>query len=569
MEQNYDVSSHPLSKKFLKKKTEQDYSVIITEMTILERVLKFFYTLFTKEKLLDFYIYCGMKHIEHKLSKNSLTWYHKEQKSLDIEFADTLFHLVRSLDVLAPLMTDVMFESKTPQDNNQIPQMIEVIFHAIHTRQSIQTYTFSELRLINLFQGVSPSDILYKKESCVQEYLDQISPEEWNRIDRKYSDLIGMIRLIDLPLLEFLRRFSFDISIHADLRDVSWNFVTITAVDSYLEMLYDVIDNLSFTKDDIEIIKSLNTSNKFLNNPSSSLNAQDIVFACEEFIDALHKFKKDDTLYYLLCLSKKNPVFSSSNNNFSYSIEEKFSNTLKKRVYSASNILIENIFVKKNQELLELIVLKKHESFIDFGVYNIDNNKKIERISSEKLNHVFVITAIYVFVLDIAQPWLKNFLGFLMVNAEFTDKSSIAVLESIYKKMNKFLIKFDSFFQETAIKSPSSNRLQKFLDINNNKLTDDQVRLLKIFLDSMNSQATILVSLFNELISEFIGFIESLSQEFKAENQKFITNILAIKKLMNKSEFIKIHDFYVFCQNVKRLIELESLLNMSRNSKED
>ncbi|MGL4388153.1 MAG: hypothetical protein ACRCTJ_02010, partial [Brevinema sp.] len=548
---------------------EYNFSSIVEEMTPWERILRLFYSLFRKEQLLEFYLHCGIKHIEHKLTTNA-SWYDEEHKALDITFADTLFHLVRSLDVLSPLIKSMILNNPPPTNppNKQIPEIIEVVFYSIYKSQSIQSYPFSEIKMMNLFQGVPPSQMLHKKDHCVRDYIDSITEHDWGYIDIKYSNLIGVARLIELPLMDFLRRFAFDVSIHSASK-ISWDLVTISAVDSYLEMLYKVVDSFSLSRDYVDIIKSLNTSNKSLFDPSFPLTSQQISLAWDELVIALEKFKADDTLYNLLCISKKHPLISKENHPVTFSLREKFCSTLKKRVYSTSDTVIKNIFLRKIEDLMALIVLQKHYTFIPFGVYSIDNHKRIEKISSENLMHAFVLTSIYVFVYDSVQPWLKSFLGFLMVNAEFSDPESITILETLYKKTTKFMLKFHSFSQEVATKSPVSKRMQQFLDANNSKLTDEQVRILKMFIDSMNSQAGVLVSQFEDLIGVLAPFLGSVSNELQQEHQNFIPNVLAIKKLMNRGEIVRISNFYIFCQNVERLIQLEEQLNMLKKSKED
>ncbi|MGL4394349.1 MAG: hypothetical protein ACRCS8_03900 [Brevinema sp.] len=552
-----------------------DFSIIIDEMNVWERLVRLFYSLFRKDQLLEFYTHCGLKHIENKFIRNSSSWYNQEHKALDVAFADTLFHLVRSLDVLAPILKPMILSNNSNSAHaattKETPEMIEVVFHSIHTGQSIQSYPFSAMKMQTLFEGVPTSQILKKKDHFVQEYIDTISQNEWIRMDIKYSNLMGVVRLMELPLLDFLRRFAFDVEIHSKEK-MYWDLVTISAVDFYLETLFNVVDSFDLSRNDTEVILSLQESQKFLfelQNPATPLTNEEILIAWNELIDSLDKLKEEDTLYSLLCLAKKQPLLPREENSGVFSIKDRFCTVLRKRVSSTSNTVIKNILSKKIDSLLGTIILQKHHIAVPWGVYNIDNHKKIQRISNERLTHVFGLSAIYVFYFDSAQSWLKSFLGFLMVNAEFADPKQIDKLEQLYKKLNKFMVKFHSFTQEFAPKSPVSKRMQAFLDGTNTQLTDEQVRILKMFIDSKNSQSGVMISQFNELLTALIPFMVSVTEEIQHESQKFIPNILAVKKMFNKGEADRIIDFTGFCQNTERLIELEYQLNTLKNLKED
>lgn len=537
-----------------------DFSTIINDMSISEHIIRLFFSFLNKKRLLDFYLSCGIKHIEDQLYINAPRWYNKEHKALDISFAHNLFKFTKALDVLAPIINTMILNPNSIKIKNpNIPKVEEVVFHALYTSQSIQTYPFSELKLINLFQGVPISQVLQKKQNCVQDYLHHINNEAWEYVDRKYSSLVYLSRLTDQPLMEFLRRFSFNIALSMDYKEPEWDIVTIFAVDSYLENLYNIIQHIEFDKNDIEIVRALHASNKFLYNPESTISTTDIVRASEDLIQVIQEFKFQGTLHKLLCLSKKNPMILEKDNDIvPYSIKEKFCSALQKRVSSTSDILIDNIFSKKIEECLNVILLERHRHLISFGVYNIENNKKIEKISSEKLDHVFVISAIYVFSYYYAIPWLKSFLGFLMVNAEFKDSSSIVKLESAYKHISKFLLKFNSFSEELSTKAPASKRMQNFLDTNDMLLSEDKIRVLKIFIDSMNSQAEILSALFKEFIDDLTDFMLKTTDALNSESDEFITNVSFVKKMMDSSLLPKINDFCTFGQNTERLISLET-----------
>ncbi|MGL4367057.1 MAG: hypothetical protein ACRCTQ_02070 [Brevinemataceae bacterium] len=531
---------------------------ISVKMSFWEHIVRIFLFLTKSSKLKLFYFKCSLKHLEQEFSELHPDWYHSSTKELQPEFAHILFKLAKGMFILGPILKATIINSefnKIQIQKNPLP--VEMIFHTLYTKELLQAYPFTFQNLCKNQDSDLGVPFQNKEQKLVENYLEQISIEEIDQINHLYSRFIYFSRLLNVPLLDFSKRFNHAVNFTSlSVNDEQWKPVTISALTHYLNLLYKAVNNVDLIRSDFDTMRLLNLLYQEC-YPQASIISEDILRkAWNNVLNVITLFQTKDALLKLLRISSQNVFLSVPKDRSEYVLFPFFTTALNERMKGMSIVFLRDMTVYKIDSIMQKIFPNINMKTLGIGFYSMDNREKFVRLGIHGFRYIEKIVLIEYFIQQFARGVLKPIASFVLFNAKFVHSKDHDLIEIAYKKLSKFHEQFDIFINEVNHDAPIGNKISAIIQQTDDKPIANSNERLKIFVSSIDSQAQTIVKDFSTIIAQISYLISKIVNSLSKNSTDFIENIQVLKAFLDDDLIAVLNHSLEFCDDYA---ELESL----------
>lgn len=530
------------------------YSHVISLLTLWEKIVHQFIKLIRKNKLTEFYQICELKQVLNNAIKGVPYWYGNNGQVLSDGFAQNLFYLLKSAHRIYPLLEQTIYNLdaaivKIQKD----PLMLEVIYHSFYKHESLSEYPFS-FHLLS--QDITIKDVAHFREKILSKihfYLNDISDTDSEKIDLQYSNWMAFSKIYDVVLLDFLKRFYFHISVETDEYVPSHcTEVTITAVRKYIEKLYLLISSVEMEEEELTVLLVLNASLKEQGS-SVALTEVEIREIWEGLKNSILLFKINNNLFNTLCLSYNNPNITIAGSKKIISIKDIFSEILYKRVLGLSDILVKETIGDQIHEVIQELV-DSYLIHIDTGIYTVETGDRLIALGSKGFPYIYLISLMK-HLIDHLNNWVISFLKLSVINVHFCQFSDFESVNQFLKKIGVFGTSFfNKFMQQIATDSIISMRILKL--INKNKLVENELHLLNVFVDAINTQSDILIEEFKPIHNTINKIAQGFYNDIINDSNNYILDSTPVKQIGGDNIELRLKKILDLCQKITIILNL-------------
>ncbi|MGL5722449.1 MAG: hypothetical protein ACRCY4_08625 [Brevinema sp.] len=503
-------------------------NVIFERMTFWQKIMLKLLTWFRKDIVTDYYTEIGLKQVEAELSSDICSWYDPVTKSLTPAFAEDLHQLVKILSHIVVILRDTIGNHSLREHGGATRiSLVERIFCDLMGGNTRKTYPFTEKGIFRLVNNLAIKDIDRTVNAAVLTYLNELPPEQVEEVEARCHRLSLIDQALSVNTMDFLRRFNINATYEGTY---NWDPLTINASGYYLEALYQSLARIEVLDDDFTVLTALQTTRKIYNSEAEDINVVVLEEAWSSLKDLIRLFQENNRMINLIRLAHHNLEFTVEILPNSYPIYSLFRQVLDSRLKAVVHNIARSSLKNEMKQLVQDVLPSSTYSsdLTDVGVFNIANSDLIYAAIEDSFRNVYAISLMQVFIVKFYKPWLKTFLGSSAVSAQLNQNQTGTSLNGLYKGLNKLVELFDKFAIDVHPKSSMGVRIKKLLD--NPKLTRSDKHLLKVFTDSLNNQADLVVADFFKYFPIFQDFIsrvvESMdSPEKSTIDPSFITKI--------------------------------------------
>ncbi|MGL5255055.1 MAG: hypothetical protein ACRC9L_08710 [Brevinema sp.] len=489
-------------------------NIIFEKMTLWEKIMLKLLTWFRKDIVPDYYTEIGLKQLETELSTDICGWYDPITKSLTPAFAEDLHQFIKVLSNIVLILRETIGNHCLREHGGLTrASLVEMIFCDLLGGNASKTYPFTEKGIFRLVNNLAIKDIDRTVNMAVLSYLKELPPEEIDDAEARCYRLSLIDQALSVNTMDFLRRFNINATYDGSYM---WDPLTINASGYYLESFYQSIAQVEILEEDFSTLIALQKTRRLHNPEAAEIDRTVLEDSWNSLIDLIRIFQENKRLLKLIRLAHRNLEFTVDIIPNSYPIFSLFRQVLDSRLKAVvHNIARKSLKNEMKQLVQDVLPSSSYSSDLtDVGVFNITNSDLVYTAIEESFRNVYTISLMQVFIVKFYKPWLKNFLGSSAVTAQLNQNQTGTPLNGLYKGMNKLVELFDKFAVDVHPKSSMGIRIKKLLDTP--KLTRSDKHLLKVFTDSLNNQADLVVADFfkyfpilQDFISRVVDMIEN------------------------------------------------------------
>ncbi|MGL5721465.1 MAG: hypothetical protein ACRCY4_03595 [Brevinema sp.] len=532
-------------------------NIILEKMTFWQKIMLKLLIWFRKDIVTDYYTEIGLKQVESELASDICGWYDPVTKSLSPAFAEDLHQLVKTLSHIVIILRETIGNHSLREHGGLTRiSLVERIFCDLMGGNTRKNYPFTEKGIFRLVNNLAIKDIDRVVNGAVLDYLNELSSEEIDKAEARCYRLSLIDQALSVNTMDFLRRFN----IHATYEGTyAWDSLAISASGYYLEGLYQSIVRMEVQEEDFTTLTALQTTRKVFHPETEDVDVVLLEQSWNSLADLVRLFQENNRLINLIRLAHRNLEFEVETLPHNFPIYSLFRQVLDSRLKSVVHNIARSSLKNEMKQLVQDVLPSSAYSsdLTDVGVFNITNSDLIYTAIEDGFRNVYAISLMQVFIVKFYKPWLKTFLGSSAVTAQLNQNNLGIPLNGLYKGMNKLVELFDKFAIDVHPKSSMGVRIKKLLD--NPKLTRSDKHLLKVFTDSLNNQADLVVADFFKYFPIFQTFVTRLIEAVdNPENAAMDTSF--IHKISQDPDLIsRIRDVAAFGSSVLDLLNMSML----------
>lgn len=546
---------------------ESRKKTIQVELTLLEKILVFFLSLFGGQSSEQYKMYKAIRNIMKDLSRIRPPIYNQSTRRVTKFFALRLHDLYLRLLSVRKVLDHTMGDPQVWDNPSVRKTACEYLFErlaGLNVDEISSRFMESGIdRTLSSFDNVRfATDAV---EKAVYSYISSIDKNIIDSVNRQYTNLVYFKKLADYDFVQLFRRFDAHFA-----PGMSPNFIDISgeALVPYLKDLEELLLQFDINMDSLMLFRVLmqiakETGGGRLQNlpddPESLTGSEntseyvearienDVIVGIENIKDLLYK----KTVTLLLQISKADPSYTPVISHTKYDLHKLYVETFEKRV----KLVVKRLLKEKRTRRIDTLMRKIFPEIKWVGIYTSGLSDKLEQSSYLSFSHCYQLAIINTFLQQYYLDLVKSVLNIVLLNGSFTEAHFKKTVSDTFYSMDKLNEEMAHLAEDLAVDGNTGKKVMSLIGKKDQNAAEYR-KTIERNVVTLNGMASDIYEKFLPLYSGINDIITKIFTDIEAKPPRHLRNIRGIAGFRNSRFLSLVEKSYHILGTVKELIAL-------------